>query len=234
MLLPKHKHQHSTLLALPRGIVLAGLAPPKQWHNIGGHLPPATSRKPTLESYDFHPAYLNSSLRMISPRLFIAMTIVVSASCRGSIRALPVLSQQRKPWSTSSSPSILLGFVPHRRQVHLPSRKLFERPAATSSLDDASDERSKNQRISSISSVSGPIYELKGVPTVKLFTKQGCTLCDKVKDVSSTFLSKSNWLCTLPSCRHFLSNMLSLPFLVGTRISTRSSATLIDTSRYYR
>ncbi|KAL7434591.1 hypothetical protein ACHAXH_009215 [Discostella pseudostelligera] len=119
---------------------------------------------------------------MISPRLFIAMTIVVSASCRGSIRALPVLSQQRKPWSTSSSPSILLGFVPHRRQVHLPSRKLFERPAATSSLDDASDERSKNQRISSISSVSGPIYELKGVPTVKLFTKQGCTLCDKVKD----------------------------------------------------
>ncbi|KAL3761181.1 hypothetical protein ACHAWU_000276 [Discostella pseudostelligera] len=105
------------------------------------------------------------------------MTVVVSASCRGSYRVLPLLSQQRKPTSS------LLGFVPHRhrRQVHLPSRQLFKQLAATSCLDDASDERSNNQRSSSISSVSGPIYEVKGVPTVKLFTKQGCTLCDKVK-----------------------------------------------------
>ena len=34
-------------------------------------------------------------------------------------------------------------------------------------------------------SVTGPIYEMDGddIPTVKLFTKHGCTLCDKVKDV---------------------------------------------------
>lgn len=32
-------------------------------------------------------------------------------------------------------------------------------------------------------SVTGPIYEMENSPTVKLFTKEGCTLCDKVKDV---------------------------------------------------
>jgi thiol-disulfide isomerase/thioredoxin len=36
-----------------------------------------------------------------------------------------------------------------------------------------------------MASVSGTAYtsETKGTPTVKLFTKEGCTLCDKVKEV---------------------------------------------------
>jgi hypothetical protein len=33
-----------------------------------------------------------------------------------------------------------------------------------------------------MASVSGIVYEGEG-PTIKLFTKEGCTLCDKVKDV---------------------------------------------------
>ena len=34
-----------------------------------------------------------------------------------------------------------------------------------------------------MSSVSGMIYEHPGTPTIQLFTKKGCTLCDKVKDI---------------------------------------------------
>ena len=59
----------------------------------------------------------------------------------------------------------------HHRFVHLP---------ASSLSDDALGEKSSNRQ-----SVTGPIYEMDDVPTVKLFTKQGCTLCDKVKDVST-------------------------------------------------
>ena len=55
------------------------------------------------------------------------------------------------------------------RFVHLP---------ASSLSDDASAEESSNHQ-----SVTGPIYEMDDSPTVKLFTKKGCTLCDKVKDV---------------------------------------------------
>ena len=51
-----------------------------------------------------------------------------------------------------------------RRCVHLP----------------ASSSNSESSGLS----VTGPIYEMNGVTTVKLFTKEGCTLCDKVKDVS--------------------------------------------------
>lgn len=50
-----------------------------------------------------------------------------------------------------------------RRCVHLPAR--------------SSNSESRGL------SVTGPIYDMKGVTTVKLFTKEGCTLCDKVKDV---------------------------------------------------
>ena len=51
-----------------------------------------------------------------------------------------------------------------RRCVHLP----------------ASSSNSESSGLS----VTGPIYEMNGITTVKLFTKEGCTLCDKVKDVS--------------------------------------------------
>lgn len=205
----------------------------KQQQPATGHAPAATSRperRPSSTSIQ-HTISLHLHSRMIPPRLFIAMTVVVSASCRGSYRVLPLLSQQRKPTSS------LLGFVPHRhrRQVHLPSRQLFKQLAATSCLDDASDERSNNQRSSSsISSVSGPIYEVKGVPTVKLFTKQGCTLCDKVKGVSSTFCRNRTGCAHSPPVVIFLVTCRHSPLLVGTRICTRSSATFIDTSRYYR
>ena len=38
---------------------------------------------------------------------------------------------------------------------------------------------------SSGQSITGSIYEMDGSSVVvKLFTKEGCTLCDKVKDVS--------------------------------------------------
>ncbi len=108
---------------------------------------------------------------MFPPRLFIAMTAVVFSSCHDSYRVVQLFAQRKPPSSLSS----LLGFVPQRRHVHLPSRKLFEQPRA-------SEEKSSSHQISS---VTGPIYLLDGVPTVKLFTKQGCTLCDRVKDVSS-------------------------------------------------
>jgi len=64
----------------------------------------------------------------------------------------------------------------HHRSVHLPPRN-SKLVASSSLLDDASEEISGHQ------SVTGPIYEQDSVPTVKLFTKHGCTLCDKVKDV---------------------------------------------------
>jgi hypothetical protein len=111
---------------------------------------------------------------MFPPRLFIAMTVVVSSSCHSSYRVVPLFSQRKLPSSLSS----LLGFVPQRRHVRLPSRKLFEQPRA-------SEETSISSQTKSGSSVTGPIYLMEGVPTVKLFTKQGCTLCDRVKDVST-------------------------------------------------
>ncbi|KAL3793244.1 hypothetical protein HJC23_000786 [Cyclotella cryptica] len=59
-------------------------------------------------------------------------------------------------------------FVIPQRGVHLPSRRYLV------SSDDAPIQ---NQ------SVTGPIYEMPDSPSVKLFTKQGCTLCYKVKDI---------------------------------------------------
>jgi thiol-disulfide isomerase/thioredoxin len=35
-------------------------------------------------------------------------------------------------------------------------------------------------------SVTGSVYQVDSAPTVTLFTKEGCTLCDKVKDVLVT------------------------------------------------
>jgi len=35
-------------------------------------------------------------------------------------------------------------------------------------------------------SVTGSVYQVDNGPTVTLFTKEGCTLCDKVKDVLVT------------------------------------------------
>lgn len=61
-------------------------------------------------------------------------------------------------------------FVVQRKQVHLPSRHQL-------SASDADENFSRK-------SVTGQIYDMPNRPCVKLFTKQGCTLCDKVKDVS--------------------------------------------------
>lgn len=37
-----------------------------------------------------------------------------------------------------------------------------------------------------LASVSGTVYSDERGPNVQLFTKEGCTLCDKVKDVLAT------------------------------------------------
>eukprot|EP00574_Skeletonema_japonicum_P003482 CAMPEP_0201731222 /NCGR_PEP_ID=MMETSP0593-20130828/24964_1 /ASSEMBLY_ACC=CAM_ASM_000672 /TAXON_ID=267983 /ORGANISM="Skeletonema japonicum, Strain CCMP2506" /LENGTH=198 /DNA_ID=CAMNT_0048223941 /DNA_START=22 /DNA_END=618 /DNA_ORIENTATION=+ len=67
----------------------------------------------------------------------------------------------------------------HRRNVHLPKRNSIQ-------LSSSSNEEQ------STNSVTGPIYEMMGadnstnnIPNIQLFTKEGCTLCDKVKDVLS-------------------------------------------------
>ncbi|KAK1733273.1 hypothetical protein QTG54_015990 [Skeletonema marinoi] len=67
----------------------------------------------------------------------------------------------------------------HRRSVHLPKRNSFQLHSSSSSSDE---DQSTN-------SVTGPIYEMTNdnapPPKIKLFTKEGCTLCDKVKDILS-------------------------------------------------
>ena len=88
----------------------------------------------------------------------------------------------------------------HRREVHLPphSRR------ATSNTDIVDSGNDDNRQ-----SVTGPIYDdsTNGSPQIKLFTKEGCTLCDKVKDVrSSSDFGKhphSNIYC-LKNCCGFL------------------------------
>lgn len=102
---------------------------------------------------------------MKSPQLLLATIAISSSSWSSSIQLVESFShyhhtqkQFQFEWA-------------HHRFVHLP---------ASSLSDDASGEKSSNHQ-----SVTGPIYEMDDVPTVKLFTKQGCTLCDKVKDVST-------------------------------------------------
>eukprot|EP00986_Skeletonema_menzelii_P010476 scaffold5098_cov130-Skeletonema_menzelii.AAC.3 len=69
------------------------------------------------------------------------------------------------------------------RNVHLPKRNSIQLSSTTS------DEE---QPTTTNNSVTGPIYEMtndddnnnnNNPPNIKLFTKEGCTLCDKVKDI---------------------------------------------------
>ena len=62
-----------------------------------------------------------------------------------------------------------------RRRVHLPSTRGRHRPPNTSL--QLGSEGGDNV------SVTGPIYVSTEGPEIKLFTKEGCTLCDKVKEV---------------------------------------------------
>ena len=69
-----------------------------------------------------------------------------------------------------------------KRSVHLPKRNSFQ---LSSTADDVTNNNNNNK------SVTGPIYEMdndgnKPIPKIQLFTKEGCTLCDKVKDTLST------------------------------------------------
>ena len=69
------------------------------------------------------------------------------------------------------------------RTVHLPKRKSFR--LSSSSSDDEQSSTTHNN------SVTGPIYEMTSegsnnpLPKIKLFTKEGCTLCDTVKQTLS-------------------------------------------------
>ncbi|KAL7535307.1 hypothetical protein ACHAXR_008455 [Thalassiosira sp. AJA248-18] len=110
-------------------------------------------------------SFLRLSSRMKSPQLLLA-TIAISSSWSSVPLAESFSIRSHQKQRTS-------GLV--YRQLHLPPRN--HRPVASSLSDDAIDGTSNHE------SVTGPIYEVDDVPTVKLFTKQGCTLCDKVKDV---------------------------------------------------
>lgn len=116
---------------------------------------------------------LHLSARMRSPQLLLA-TIALSSSWSGNAPPLTesfsILRHQQNPHHTSVT-------LMHRH-VHLPPRD--RRPTASSLSENANDESGGSQ------SVTGPIYEMDNGPVVKLFTKEGCTLCDKVKDVSVT------------------------------------------------
>jgi len=106
----------------------------------------------------------NTSVRMKSSRLFVT-SIAISASCN--------IPQVVKSFSITSI---------HQQQLSAKFR-CVHLPTTTSSLfDSASADEDSSDNIHQ--SVTGPIYEMDGdIPTVKLFTKHGCTLCDKVKDV---------------------------------------------------
>lgn len=91
--------------------------------------------------------------------------------------AFSSLTLTESRWGTST-------FITHQRSVHLPSQhKLYA-------------ESNTGQ------SVTGPVYDMSGGPSVKLFTKEGCTLCDKVKDVCVylTWCMLSIAMCYLTSC----------------------------------
>lgn len=93
-----------------------------------------------------------------SPQLLIATICISSSWCSGTfVNSFRSRSHQRQHRTSA--------MVMHRRSIHLPPRN--SRPVA-SALS---------------ASVTGSIYDTDGAPTVKLFTKEGCTLCDKVKDV---------------------------------------------------
>lgn len=106
----------------------------------------------------------NTSVRMKSSRLFVT-SIAISASCN--------IPQVVKSFSITRI---------HQQQLSAKFR-CVHLPTTTSSLfDSASADEDSSDNIHQ--SVTGPMYEMDGdIPTVKLFTKHGCTLCDKVKDV---------------------------------------------------
>lgn len=105
----------------------------------------------------------NTSVRMKSSRLFVTSIATISASCN--------ILQVVKSFSITRHQQQLSAKF---RCVHLPT--------TTSLFDSASADEDSSDNIHQ--SVTGPIYEMDGdIPTVKLFTKHGCTLCDKVKDV---------------------------------------------------
>jgi hypothetical protein len=103
--------------------------------------------------------HLSTTFLMALPtrRLFpqLILTTTISSSCR--IPFTEAFSIRLHP--PSSQP----------RGVHL--------PPIHQSVDGSAE--------SSGQSITGSIYEMDGSSVVvKLFTKEGCTLCDKVKDVS--------------------------------------------------
>ncbi|KAL3790919.1 hypothetical protein ACHAWO_010916 [Cyclotella atomus] len=77
-------------------------------------------------------------------------------------------------------------FVVQRRRVHLPSR---------------------HQLSSTLETVTGPIYEMPSSPSVKLFTREGCTLCDKVKDVRTSLKASSQKPRARTCTQHFFINL---------------------------
>lgn len=117
-------------------------------------------------------SFLQLTSRMKSPQLLLATLAISSSwrSCVPLVESFSIRSQQKQ--RTAVGPSVL------HRSVHLPPRN--SRPILASSLSDGDASETSG----SYQSVTGLIYEMNDAPAVKLFTKEGCTLCDKVKDVS--------------------------------------------------
>ena len=128
---------------------------------------------------------LRLQMRMKSPQLLLAAIAISSSSWSSSIQLVESFSHYHH-----TQKQFQFEWAQHRF-VHLP---------ASSLSDDASGEKSSNHQ-----SVTGPIYEMENVPNVKLFTKQGCTLCDKVKDVSTGCRQCAFW-------QHFLYNISGISF----------------------
>jgi len=120
---------------------------------------------------------LNFSSQMTSPQLFLA-TIAISSLW--TVPTAETFSIKTQPWQRPRQRQRQQQGIPgscllHNRGIHLPPRRSS---VATSSLSADANESDARR------SVTGPVYECEaGVPAIKLFTKRGCTLCDKVKDV---------------------------------------------------
>jgi glutaredoxin len=83
--------------------------------------------------------------------------------------------------------TMLASLSAFKAQGLLPSQRIFLLRFAVQRIDNNARRMTTNEEGRTIS-VTGTVYESDdaSAPVVTLFTKKGCTLCDKVKDVLET------------------------------------------------
>ena len=120
-------------------------------------------------------------------RLLVTTTMAVNSAT--IITSLSVSSGSRyvRRWTQHRASSVSSVSIPRGGQQTLGKSTQTVFSSFSSSNNDYSSSMDKKSRNSSIS-VTRPIYIMEAVgvvvvPNVTLFTKGGCTLCDKVKDV---------------------------------------------------